>query len=435
MTDAVGPAAAEPEEPPRSALRILATRDFGPYFAGNLTSSIGTWFQNLAAAVLVYRLTGSTLLVGVVNFAQFIGAFVLAPWAGSAADRYDRRRLLLVTQVVALVVTGLLAAVTITGHVTAPIVIGAAFLLGFALAFMVPALLSLVPLLVPRRDLEVAVSLNSVTFNLARGIGPVVGAVVIDRYGIGPAFAINAASFLALIAALFVIRPREQAIVVGPRPKLRESIALVREDEVLTALLVVVMAVSTTTDPVNTLTPEFATRILGRADTVAGWLIGAFGGGATLTAVLLTGWLRRRRNGLVGAMVAEGAGIVVFALAPNLLVALLGMAIAGGGFIGAITRSTTRLQNLVADEQLGRVMALWSLAFIGTRPLAALVDGLVADVFGVRVAGVMMALPVLLAAVWVHRLIVRRRADPDAPAGDPGDAPATVTTPEAGAPS
>ncbi|MBW3658667.1 MAG: MFS transporter [Actinobacteria bacterium] len=410
---------APPDLPaPRSALRILATRDFGPYFAGNLISSIGTWFQNLAAAVLIYRLTGSTLLVGVVNFAQFIGAFVLAPWAGAAADRYDRRRLLLLSQVAALVVTGLLAVLTIADRVNAPLVIGAAFLLGFALAFMVPALLSLVPLLVPRQDLEVAVSLNSVTFNLARGVGPVVAAVVIERYGIGPAFAINALSFLALIGALSVIRPREQAIVVGPRPKLRESIALVRQDEVLTALLVVVMAVSTTTDPVNTLTPEFATRILGRADTVAGWLIGGFGGGATLTAILLTGWLRRRRNALVGAMVAEGVGMIVFALAPSLAVAILGMAIAGGGFIGAITRSTTRIQNMVADEQLGRVMALWSLAFIGTRPLAALVDGVVADVFGVRVAGVVMAVPVLLTAVWVHRLITRRRDEADEAAAE-----------------
>jgi MFS family permease len=421
-------AAVEPEGPaPRTALQILATRDFGPYFVGNLTSSIGTWFQNLAAAVLVYRLTGSTLLVGVVNFAQFIGSFVLAPWAGAAADRFDRRQLLLLSQVAAFVITGALAALTMTGHVTAPLVIAAAFLLGFSLAFMVPALLSLVPLLVPKRDLEVAVSLNSVTFNLARGIGPVLAAIVIERAGIGPAFVINAASFLALIGALLVIRPREQAIVVGPRPRLRDSIALVRRDEVLTALLVVVMAVSTTTDPVNTLTPEFATAVLGRSDTVAGWLIGGFGGGATVTALFLTGWLRRRRNALVGAMVAEGAGIIVFALAPNLLVALLGMAIAGGGFMAAITRSTTRIQHLVADEQLGRVMALWSLAFIGTRPLAALVDGILADVLGVRVAGVAMALPVLVAAAWVHRLIRRRREH--APDGPISDAPAAEAAP------
>jgi MFS family permease len=398
---------------PRSTLAVLRSRDFGPYFAGNLVSSVGTWFQNLAAAILVFRLTGSTLLVGVVNFAQFIGAVVLAPWAGSAADRFDRRRLLIVTQLLAFVVTAVLAILTLTGRVDAVAVIVAAALLGLSLAFMVPALLSLVPLLVPRRDLDVAVSLNSITFNLARAAGPVLAAVVIDRYGLGEAFAVNALTFLALIVALLVIRPRPQQRVRGPRPRFKESIAIVREDEVLTALLVVTMAVSVTTDPVNTLTPAFATDVLGRSDTITGVLIGGFGAGATVTALLLTGWLRRRRNALVGAMVVEGVGMVVFGLAPNLTVAVAGMAIAGGGYLGAITRSTARIQAEVADEQLGRVMALWSLAFIGSRPVAALVDGTIADLLGVRVAGVVMALPALVGAVWVHRLIARRRAVSD----------------------
>lgn len=396
---------------PRSSFAVLASRDFGPYFLGNLTSTIGTWFQNLAAAILVYRLTRSTLLVGVVNFAQFIGAVVLAPWAGSAADRFDRRKLLIVTQVFATVVTGTLAALTLAGRVNAVTVVVAAALLGLALAFMVPALLSLVPLLVPRQDLDTAVSLNSITFNLARAVGPVLAAAVIARYGLGEAFAINALSFLALVAALLFIRPRAQAVVTGPRPRITESIRLVRGDPVLTALLVVVMAVSTTSDPVNTLTPEFATEVLGRSDTVTGILIGGFGAGATLTAITLMGWIRERRNALVGSMVAEGVGIVVFALAPTLEVAVAGMAIAGGGFIAAITRSTTRIQREVDDAQLGRVMALWSLAFIGSRPIAALLDGVVADLLGVRAAGVLMAVPVLVAAAWVHRLILRRRAE------------------------
>lgn len=413
MSDPVTPPAADAaplDAAPRSTSRVLWSRDFGPYFAGNLVSSIGTWFQNLAAAILVFRLTGSTLLVGVVNFAQFIGAFVLAPWAGAAADRYDRRKLLIVTQILATVVTGVLAALTLTGRVTSALVIGAAAVLGLSFAFMVPALLSLVPLLVPRRDLDAAVSLNSITFNLARAVGPVLAAVVIERWGIGEAFLVNSLSFLALIVALLLTRPRPQAIVRGTRPRLRDTIAMVRDHEVVVALLVVVMAVSTTTDPVNTLTPEFAAEVVGDSDTLTGILIGGFGAGATLTALLLMRWIRRRRHALVGSMVAEGAGIVVFALAPTLAVAVAGMMVAGGGFIAAITRSTARIQTEVADEQLGRVMALWSLAFIGTRPIAALVDGVVADLAGPRVAAVAMALPVLVAAVWVHRLIGRRRA-------------------------
>jgi MFS family permease len=411
------------EEVPLSALGLLRTRDFGVYFVGNSLSNIGTWFQNLAAAILVFRLTRSTLLVGVVNFAQLIGAFVLAPWAGAAADRFDRRRLLIVTQVVAASVSAMLALVTARGAATAPIVIASAALLGLALAFMVPSLLAMVPLLVRRRDLDTAISLNSVTFNLARGIGPVLAALVIGAFGLAPAFAVNAASFGLFILALLVIRPRPQALVTGPRPQFRDTIGMVRRDPVLRTLLLVVMTVSVTTDPVNTLTPEFATEVLGRSDTVTGWLVGAFGGGATIAALTLTGWLRRRRHGLVEAMVVEALGILAFAVAPNLPLALAGLAVAGAGFIGAITRSTTRIQREVPDDQLGRVMALWSLAFVGMRPFAALLDGAVAELLGVRPAAALMSLPVLAGAVLVvrvNRRFAMERAAGEAPAEPSG---------------
>lgn len=398
-------------ERPASALEVLRQRDFGIYFVGNSLSSIGTWFQNLAAALLVFDLTGSTLLVGVVNFAQFVGAFLFAGVAGNAADRFDRRKLLIVTQLGAAAVSGALAVLAATGDVSAGIVIVAAALLGLSLAFMVPALLSLVPLLVPRRDLETAVSLNSITFNLARAIGPVLGAAVIAAFGYAPAFAVNAVSFLIFVIVLTRIEPRPQEIAVGARPRLRDSLRMVSRDPVLRALLLVVMAVSTTTDPVNTLTPEFAKEVLGGGDAVVGFLVGSFGAGATLTAVFLTPWIARRRNALVGAMLVEGGGMLLLAVAPNLAVALLALMISGGGFIAAITRSTTRIQSEVADAELGRVMALWSLAFIGTRPFAALLDGAVADAFGARVGAAVMALPVLVAAPLVLRLIRRRRGE------------------------
>lgn len=407
----VDPPAPGPAPAPLSAVGLLRTRTFGIYFVGNSLSNIGTWFQNLAAAILVYRLTRSTFLVGVVNFAQLIGAFVLAPWAGSAADRFDRRRLLVVTQVLAAVVSAGLAIVTWRGAATAPVVIAAAALLGLSLAFMVPSLLALVPLLVHPRDLDTAISLNSITFNLARAIGPVLAAAVIATAGIAPAFAINAVSFSLFVVVLLVLRPRPQKRVVGARPKLRESARMVAGHPVLRTLLLVVMAVSVTTDPVNTLTPEFATEVLGREDTVTGYLVGAFGAGATVAAVTLTGWLRRRPRGLVEAMVTESLGMLAFAFAPTLPLAMAGMAVAGAGFIGAITRSTTRIQREVDDDQLGRVMALWSLAFVGSRPFAALLDGGIAELAGVRVGAAVMSLPALAGALLVHRTNRRLAAD------------------------
>jgi MFS family permease len=385
-----------------SPWRVLASRDFGVYFAGSALSNVGTWFQNIAAGLLVYELTRSTLLVGAVNFAQFAGAFLLAPWAGAAADRFDRRKLLMVSQAGAAVVGAALAVITLVGAATAPIVVAAAALLGLALAFMVPALLALVPLLVDREDLDAAVSLNSVTFNLARAVGPVLGALVVGRAGYGVAFGLNAVSFLAFVVALVFVRPRAQERVRGPRPRLTESIARVRREPVWGALLVVVVVASTATDPINTITPELALDVFGGREVDVGLLVGAFGTGATVTALTLTSWLRTRPHALVGAMLVQGLGMAAVGLAPSFALALLAMAVSGGGFIAAITRSTARLQSEVPDSQLGRVMALWSLAFVGTRPFAALLDGLVAEWLGARAAAMVLALPVMLAAPWVH---------------------------------
>jgi MFS family permease len=398
-----------PIAPRGSPLRVLISRQFGTYFLGSSLSSIGTWFQNIAAGLLVYELTRSTLLVGAVNFAQFIGSVVLAPWAGAAADRFDRRKLLMVSQIGAAAVGGLLAVLTIADLVTPAIVVGAALLLGLALAFMVPALQALVPLLVADEDLDVAVSLNSVSFNLARAVGPVLGALVVERAGFGVAFALNAASFLAFVGALALVRPRQQRIVRGPRPRIMESVRMVRGVPAWSALLVATMVISTSTDPINTLTPELALDVFGGTQSDVGFLVGAFGGGATLTALTLTGWIRRRRLAMPGALLVQGGGMILVGLAPVMEIALLGMAISGAGFIAGITRSTVRLQTEVPDGQRGRVMALWSVAFIGTRPIAALASGVVAEFAGARVATIVLALPVLIAAPYIARRLSPQR--------------------------
>ena len=409
------PAGAATEPPPRrSPLRVLRQRPFGIYFLGSSLSSIGTWFQNIAAGLLVYELTRSTLLVGAVNFAQFIGSVLLASVAGGAADRYDRRRLLMVSQAGAAVVGAALAVVTLLGAVTPAIVIAASLLLGFALAFMVPALLALVPLLVADEDLDAAVALNSVSFNLARAIGPVLGALVVARAGYGVAFALNAVSFLAFIGALALVAPRPQRRVSGARPKLAQTIRLVRGVPAWWAVLVATVVISTSTDPVNTLTPELALDVFGGAELDAGLLVGAFGVGATLTALVFGEWVRRRRRALPGAMLVQGAGMLVVGLAPVFSVALAGMALSGAGFIAGITRATVRLQSEVPDLQRGRVMALWSVAFVGTRPLASLLSGGIAEVADARVGAVVLALPVLVVAPWVARQL--DRPTPPAPA-------------------
>lgn len=395
-----------PAAPRATGLRVLRDRNFWPYFAGNLLSNCGTWFQNLAQALLIYRLTGSTLMVGVVNFSQFVGTFALAPWSGMAADRFDRRRLMLVAQAFAAAVTGVLALLAAAGRASPPAVIGLALLLGITTAFSVPAMQALVPLLVPEHELAGAVALNSVTFNLARAIGPLVGAVVVDRLGIAAAFGLNALSYVALIAALLVVRPREQvrAARSAGRVRLRDSFGTVLSDPRIRLLLLAVVALSLTADPVNTLTPEFVTKLFGERDTFVGVLVGAFGAGAVAAAFLGS----RARSGvdrrLAITLGVLGLGMAGFALSPALWFAVPALAVGGFGFLAANTTATTAIQLGVSDEQRGRGMALWSVAFLGVRPFGSLVDGAVASAVGLRPAAMLMALPALaVAALFVLR--------------------------------
>src|SRR5581483_3986789 len=224
---------------PAAAWRVIRSRNFGPYFAGNAASASGTWFQNLAASIFVYRATHSPFLLGVLNFCQFAPVLALSPWAGAFADRHDRRRLLLVTQVASVLLSGGLAVLGWAGLARVWNVIACSAGLGVASAFAVPSQQSLIAALVQPDDVPQAVALNSMTFNLARAIGPASAAGVIAGLGIPWAFALNSGSYLALVAGLLAVRPREEER--AERPSLRESFALLRADRRLTIALLVVM--------------------------------------------------------------------------------------------------------------------------------------------------------------------------------------------------
>src|SRR3954463_9607557 len=194
------------------ALRLIGHRNFGPYFVGNAASASGTWFQNLAASLYVFERTHSPFLLGVLQFANFVPVLLLAPWGGSAADRFDRKRLLLLTQVGSVVLSGALAALTWAGHASVPLVIGCAVGLGIGSAFSAPASQALIGDLVPRSDLQSAVALNSMTFNLARAIGPTLAGLSVAKLGFGASFAINAGSYLLLVVSLLLVRAHSREV-------------------------------------------------------------------------------------------------------------------------------------------------------------------------------------------------------------------------------
>jgi MFS family permease len=392
---------------PREALRVATDRNFGPYFLGNALSASGTWFQNLAASLLVFRLTHSAFLLGVLAFSQFIPVLVFAPWAGAAADRFDRKHLLLVTQSIAVVLSATLGALAFGGLAEAWVVIAFALGLGVVSAFSAPAQQAMVSTLVPARDLASAIALNSMTFNIARALGPAAAAATVAAFGIPVAFLVNACSYILFVGLLLLVHPRPQRRL--RHASLRESLVLLREKPRLVWLLFVVLAAGFASDPVNTLAPAYA-QAFGHPDTWAGLIIGAFGAGAVGAAILTAGREGSRRQ-TVATLTLLGAGIIAFSLSPVLAIAFPFLVIAGFGYLTSNTRATAQLQLEVDESQRGRIMALWSVAFLGLRPIASLADGAIAGAFGVRVAGVVLALPALAAAALIYN---RVRATPSA---------------------
>ena len=395
---------------PAAALRLIRHRNFGPYFVGNAASASGTWFQNLAASILVFRLTHSPFLLGVLNFANFVPVLVLAPWAGSVADRYDRRQVLLATQLVSAALSAVLAGLAWGGLARVWVVIVFALGLGVMSAFSAPTSMALVGGLVPVQHLGSAVALNSMTFNLARAIGPVLAGVSVSTLGIPASFAINSASYLLLVLGVLVVRPAERIRASRAETRLRESLRLVRAQPELLALLLIVTVVGFGSDPVNTEAPAFA-RAFGRPDTEAGFIIGAFGAGAVAAAFLLAGRVTGSRRRMVFTLSMLGSGMVAFSVVRWLPVGFGLLAIAGFGYLASNASATSRLQLGVEERHRGRIMALWSVAFLGFRPAASLLDGAVAGAFGVRAAGVVLALPAFAcaAAILAAPRLVRYR--------------------------
>jgi MFS family permease len=332
---------------------------------------------------------------------------VLAPWAGSLADRFDRRRLLLVTQPVSALLACVLALVTALDAATAPLVIGLVLAVGVVSAFSVPAQMALVASLVPPRDLPSAVALNSMTFNIARAAGPALAGLTIATIGIAEAFAVNAATYLLFTIALLTVRPRKQERAARGESRLRDSLRLVAREPRLLAYLLIVAAVGFASDPVNTLAPAFAEEF-GYADTVSGLIIGAFGAGAVTAAFFVAGRTAGSRRRMIATLALMGFGIVAFSLAPWLELGFVFLFLAGIGYLSSNTAATSRLQLDVEESQRGRIMALWTVAFLGLRPIASLVDGAVAAAVGVRAAGIVLALPVLACAAGL--LLLERGA-------------------------
>jgi MFS family permease len=238
------------------------------------------------------------------------------------------------------------------------------------------------------------------TFNLARAIGPASAAGVIAAFGLPVAFAVNSGSYLLLVAGLLLVRPREEER--AERASLRDSLDLLRDRPGLVLALLVVMVAGFGSDPVNTESPAFA-HAFGHSDTWSGVIVACFGAGAVTAAFLVAGRVAGSRRRMAATLAALGGGIVLFSVTPWLPLGFVLLAVAGFGYLGSNTSATTRLALGVEPWQRGRIMALWSIAFLGLRPVASLLDGAVAGAIGVRAAGVVLGLPALAGAAVALR--------------------------------
>ena len=401
-------------------MTLLADRVYGPFFVGNLVSNCGNWIHNVAAAVVVFELTDSAVAVGAVTACLWIGSLVLQPWAGALTDRYDRRRMLIAGQSISL-----LGAIAVAVPVLAigaedlsgpwPIYAGT-LVIGLGVAFSMPAMQALIPALVPDRDLDRAIALNAVSFNLARAVGPAIAGLILISADASVAFAVNVVSFTVLIAVLVAIRPRFRQEPTPGDTSVRAGLEWVRADRRAVVLLASMVAIGFATDPINTLTPPIA-ELVGDGEGLVGLMVAAFGAGAVCAAVFVERVRKRtgrERAGTIGLTVLGGA-IGLFAFSASEAHALAAMALAGAGFLVAVTSVTTQLQERVPDALRGRVLALWGVAFLGTRPISAALDGAIADVVSPRAAALAMA-GAALAAALVQSREATRPAAPEEPA-------------------
>jgi len=388
---------------PRGMVRLLADPVFGPFFFGKLLSTTGIWIHNIMAAILVLELTHSPFAVGLVTAAQFIPQF-FAPISGAWADRGDIGRQLILGRVIAGTGSGALAIwLAIAGADGLPgawPVIAIGFYVGIGFVIGAPAMQAMIPSMVRAGELPTAIALNTVPFTAARAAGPALGALVATSAGPAVAFGIAAAANLSFALVILLLRfPRRDPASRPKDPSIRAGLAVVRRDRALLLLLVGITAVGFGGDPAITLTPPLSQEF-GAGATLVGVFASAFGIGAAATVVVMRALRRVPLPVLAttGLWFLGGGGIAV-ALSPGPAMAVVMFGLSGAGLTLSVTAFSTLLQERVADEVRGRIMALWLVAFIGSRPLAAALDGALADLFNTRVALTVVGVLVLATAL------------------------------------
>jgi MFS family permease len=387
-------------------LRALRHPNYRLFFAGQSVSLIGTWMTRIATSWLVYRLTHSALLLGTVSFAGQIPTFLLAPFAGVWVDRWDRHRVLVVTQVLAMIQSFALAGLALAHHITITDVLLLSVFQGLINAFDMPARQAFVVEMVEdRRDLANAIALNSSMVNMARLIGPSIAGVVIAAVGEGYCFLIDGISYVAVIASLLLMHVASAHPAHAAKntlAELREGWEYVSGFAPIRSILLLLGLVSLMGMPYTVLMPIFAAKILHGGPHTLGFLMGAAGVGALTAAFRLAARRSVLGLGRLTAISAAvfGAGLIAFSRSTHLWLSLVLMFFVGMGMMQQMASSNTILQTIVEEDKRGRVMSYYAMAFSGMAPFGSLVAGTVANRIGAPNTLLLTGACVVAGAFW-----------------------------------
>jgi MFS family permease len=398
------------------AWRALRHRNFRLFFGGQTISLIGTWMTRIATSWLVYRLTGSALLLGTVSFAGQIPTFLLAPFAGVWVDRLDRRQVLVWTQTLSMIQSLLLAGFTLTHHITIGLVLALSVMQGLINAFDMPGRQSfMIQMVNDKRDLGNAIAINSSMVNMARLVGPSLAGMLIAVSSEGWCFLIDGISYIAVIISLLMMRLPAVAArraTTSTLTDLKAGWTYVSEFLPIRTILSLFALVSLMGMPFVVLMPIFAAQVLHGGAHTLGFLMGSMGVGALISALTLAA--RKNVRGLLRmipiAAAVFGAGLIGFGLSRVTWLSMVAVMVAGAGMMQGMAGSNTIIQTIVTEDKRGRVMSYYTMAFVGMAPFGSLLAGSMAHAIGAPWTVILNGSVVLLGAAWFYtRLPALRR--------------------------
>jgi MFS family permease len=404
--------------PPRLSLmfRAFASPNYRLFFGGQIVSLVGSWMSITATSWLVYRLTSSPMMLGVVGFAGQFPGFVMGPFAGAYLDRWDRHKVLIATQAMSLVQAFAMALLLFTGHISMPLIIFLSAFQGLVNAFDLPARQAFLISIVRKEDLANAIAVNSSMFNAARLAGPSLAGLIVATAGEAWCFLIDGVSFFAVIVALLAMKDLPPQVRAPAHHtiarQLREGWRYVIGFRPIRSLMALLAALCLFAVPFSVLMPVFADDVLGGGPGILGFLLTAFGGGALAGAL----WLATRpsvvglgRVILVNSVVL-GVGLIGFALSQWLWLSIAFLFVSGFGMMAVMAAANTVIQTIVDDGMRGRVLSFYTMAFLGTAPFGSLLAGASSSRLGAPATVVISGVFSLAAAAWFSRELPAIRA-------------------------